>query len=63
MNNFSKHALEGKYTDFKNSIVAEMARRMNTHPIINEYNRQMDYYNNLSKYMKEIPTINEYQKG
>jgi len=61
MKNFSELALNGKFTDFKKCMVSEMARRMNNHPIINEYNRQMDYYTKVSKYVSQIPSITEYK--
>ena len=61
MKNFSQIALEGKYTSFKNAIVSEMAKRMTENKIISEYNRQMDYYNNVAKYIRSIPSLDEYR--
>ena len=63
MKNFSQIALEGKYSNFKNAIVSEMAKRMSENKYISEYNRQMDYYNNVSNYMRSIPSLDEYKRG
>jgi hypothetical protein len=62
MKNLAKMASEGKYTEFRQSLFSEMASRMQNNRIINEYNRQMDYYNDISRYMKSIPSLDEYKK-
>lgn len=61
MKNFSQIALDGKYSSFKSAIVSEMAKRMSENKIISEYNRQMDYYNNVAKYIRSIPSLDEYR--
>lgn len=61
MKNLAKLASEGKYTEFRDSLFSEMSSRMQSNHIINEYNRQMDYYNEISKYMKNAPSLDEYK--
>lgn len=59
MSNIVEAAYNGRYSEFKKLVESEMAKKLQNHEVIKEYNRQMEYYERVTDHLNETPVYED----